>query len=127
MSLIEITVQPIENVSHFDSIVTLEGLRYRFAFYTCSSGGPWTVEADGTLTNGGWYFDIANDDETAIVRGVGLVGGLDLLYPYRHLDVPPGALFVRNKDIGDAEADGKDPGTLAFIDGCAALYYLESE
>jgi hypothetical protein len=46
---------------------------------------------------------------------------VDLLYPYRHLDFPPGYLFVHDQDMG-----GSDPTADAFAQGRVQLYYLES-
>lgn len=107
MSLFELTVQPRADVSHFRASVVLERRRYHFRFYT-------------QAIDDGWAFDVTNDDESAVVRGVAIVAGVDLLYPYQHLDVPPGQLFVIDRD-------GGDPDGMAFAEKRAALYYLESE
>lgn len=107
MTIFEITVQPSKGVSHFDVVVPLEGVRYSFAFYT-------------NTVDGGWYFDLIND-QGAGVRGLGLVTGVDMLYPYRHLDLPPGELQIRDKGL-----NGADPDLEAFADGRAALYYITS-
>lgn len=109
MALLEITVQPTENVTHFVTSVVLEERRYTFDFYTNTSDGAW-------------YFDLANDDETAVIKGIGLANGIDLLYLYRHLDLPPGALFIFDKGL-----EGADPDLRAFVDDRAALYYLTSD
>lgn len=107
MNVIEITVQPSPNVPHYDTTVRLDGLRYRFAFYTC------TVDDS-------WYFDLETAGGDTVLRGVGLSSGVDLLYPYRHLDVPPGPLWVHDQGLF-----GADPDVAAFADGRAALYYGE--
>jgi len=108
MSLLEITVQPDISVSHYTVTLTLDGDRYHFDFYT-------------NAASDGWAMDVSNDDGSAIVRGIAITAGTDLLYPYRHLDLPPGALFVRDKGL-----NGGDPDLGAFLDGRAALYYLEA-
>lgn len=106
MSLLELTVQPDPAVTHFRAAVELEGARYQFAFYT-------------NAIDGGWSFDVASEDESSAATGIALVAGIDLLHPYRHLDLPPGQLFV-------VDRDGGDPDATAFADGRASLYYLEA-
>ena len=101
MSLLEITVQPSQDVTHFRTSVTLEGARYVFDFYT-------------NTADGAWYFDLENDDGSAVIRGIALANGIDMLYPYRHLDLPPGALFIQDKDLR-----GADPDLRAFPPGRA--------
>ena len=108
MSLLVLTVQPRPEVSHYDVSYDLDGGRYAFAFYT-------------NAATGGWSFDVSNEGESAIVRGVALTAGVDLLYPYRYKDVPPGALWVRDRGLS-----GRDPGPSDFIEGRAVLYYLEA-
>jgi len=107
--VLELIVQPNESVSHFSYSVTLENARYSFAFYT-------------NTVDGGWFMDLANEDESSIARGVGLSNGVNILFPYRHLEFPPGVLYVKDKGL-----DGADPDLAAFSEGRAALYYLESE
>ena len=103
--IIEITVQFREDETHPTQVLTLDGVKFRLDTYT-------------NKIDGGWYFNISDADDVAVVVGVGLVTGLDLLFPYRHLDVPPGILFV-NDLIGPRD----DPGLESFINGGAALYY----
>lgn len=107
-AIVQLAVQPNADVSHFSYSVTLESVRYAFAFYT-------------NTVDGGWYFDIANEDVSSVARGIAVANGVNLLFPYRHLDLPPGNLFVFDKGL-----DGADPDLTAFLDGRAALYYLES-
>jgi hypothetical protein len=63
---------------------------------------------------------VANDDESVAVRGLALASGVDLLYLYRHLDLPPGPLWVE-----DIRLNGRDPDRAAFREQRAALMYLE--
>lgn len=111
MSLLEITVQPDDSVSHFRTTVLLPELdatlkRWTFDFYT-------------NTADGAWYFDLENDGGEVAIRGIGLANGINLLYPYRYLDLPPGSLFVRDKGL-----EGADPDLQSFADGRAALYYF---
>lgn len=108
-AVIELTVQPNADVSHFNYSVTLESARYSFAFYT-------------NTVDGGWFMDLASEDDTSIARGIALANGINLLFPYRHLDFPPGVLYIKDKGL-----NGADPDLSAFAEGRAALYYLESE
>lgn len=111
MSLLEIVVQPNEDVSHFRTTVLLpdatgERSRWTFDFYT-------------NTEDGAWYFDLENEGGDVAIKGIGLANGINLLFPYRHLDLPPGSLFIRDKGLF-----GADPGLRAFVDGTAALYYF---
>lgn len=108
MSLLQLTVQPRADVSHYDVSFDLDGSRYSFAFYT-------------NAASGGWSFDLGADGGEVLIEGLALTLGTDLLHPYRYKDVPPGELFVRDRGL-----DGRDPGPLDFVEGKAALYYLEA-
>ena len=107
-SPLEIVVQPTGAETHFEFSTVIEEQRYKFAFYT------------NTIVSG-WYFDLENDDGTSRIRGVALAVGANLLFPYRHLDFPPGTLYIFDKDL-----NGNDPDLNAFKEGRAALFYLES-
>ncbi len=106
MSVLEITVQPTAEVSHFATSVLLDGQRYKLAFYT-------------NKVDQAWYLDI-----NEVVFGVGLSVGVDLLYPYRYLGdaIPPGILWVVDK----GGLSGRDPDLTAFVEKRASLYYLEA-
>jgi len=107
MSTVEIMVQPAPGVDRFEASVVVNLVRYAFAFYRDAAGA--------------WYFDLELSDDA--VRGVGLCAGVDLLYPYRHIDgVPPGHLWVIDKALGGANPRDDD-----WAEGRAALYYLEVE
>lgn len=108
MALIEITIQFREQDKRTVQTLELDGARWQFATYT--------NRADGS-----WYLDLADSAGTALLFGIALVTGLELLFPYRHLDVPPGALFVN-----DLAGPREDPGLSTFQDRGAALYYLEA-
>lgn len=105
MSWKEITVQPAPDVSHYDTVVELDGQRYRLSFYTNRVDDAWQLDING------------------VVFGIGLATGVDLLYPYRYFGdslIPPGPLWIEDKGLG-----GRDPDLLAFTEGRCALYYLE--
>lgn len=108
MATLQLTVQPRGQESHFRTAVILEQQRYLFDFYT-------------NAVDGAWYFDLQNDDATSVARGIGLATGVNLLFPYRHLDFPPGDLFIFDKGL-----NGNDPDLEAFVEGRAVLLYLES-
>lgn len=107
--MIEITVQPAPTVSRFETSLVLESRRWTFVFYTNTQDDSWSM-------------DLIGDDQLPRVRGLGLSTGVDMLHPYRALDVPPGALF-----INDIEGTGRDPTISSFADEEAALYYLTSD
>jgi len=102
-------VQPSGTETRYEAAVVLERRRWRFAFFT-------------NTTDDAWYFDLRADDGSPLVLGLGLSLGVDLLAPYRHLDVPPGFLFVVDQGLG-----GRDPDVAAFAEQRAALLYLDSE
>lgn len=109
--MLAITVQPNASVSHFRTTVLLpdaDGSRNR-----------WTFDFYTNTADNSWYFDLENDGGSVSIKGVGLANGFNLLYPYRYLDLPPGALFIRDKGL-----DGADPDVDAFSEGRAALYYF---
>lgn len=109
MAIRQITVAFREDDTHSSQTLTLDGVRFRLDTYT-------------NKVSGGWFLDLFDGDDNPLVLGVALVTGLDLLYPFRHLDVPPGVLFVN-----DHQGEREDPGLDTFINHGAALYYQEAE
>jgi len=110
MSIQEISVQLNESV-HLSQTLTLDGVRFRLDTYT--------NKADSS-----WYMDLADEDGVALVQGIALVVGLDLLYPYRHLtNIPPGILFVNDQTLPVLS----DPMLDSFTDQEFALYYQTVE
>ena len=109
MAILEITVQFRKDETHASQTLTLDGVRFRLDTYT--------NKADNS-----WYFDLYDEDDVALVQGVAFATGLDLLYPYRYLDVPPGILF-----INDQEGPREDPTLDTFLDEEAALYYQTAD
>lgn len=115
MATLEIIVQPTGVETHHETTVVLDEARILFAFFT-------------NTIDGGWYFDISNDDGSSVARGLALAVGTNLLFPYRHLNLAPGTLWVLDKEnaSGDDEDPGNDPGLAAFADKTHALLYTES-
>jgi len=109
MAIQEIKVQFRKDETHASQTLTLDGVRFRLDTYT--------NKADGS-----WYLDLYDEDDEPLVQGIALATGLDLLFPYRYLDVPPGILFV-NDHIGPRE----DPTLDTFLDEAAALYYQTAD
>lgn len=107
MSLIEIKVQPRGDEARTEGALLLDGQRYLFSFFT-------------NTIDDSWNFDVSNEDGTAAVKGIALANGIDLLHMYRHLDMPPGPLWIQDKGLL-----GRDPGVEAFASGTASLLYLE--
>ncbi len=107
MAIVAITVQFREDETHTSQTLTLNGVRFRLDTYT-------------NKYDGCWYLDVYDGDNVALVQGLALVTGLDLLYPYRYLDLPAGLLFVN-----DLTGPSEDPGLDTFFDQGAALYYEE--
>ena len=108
MAILEIPVQPGANVTSRIAVHTLDRKRYTFRFYTN------TVDQR-------WYFNLQNADASASIFGIAITVGPNLLYPFRHLDLPQGRLFVRDRGLG-----GSDPNLESFGLGLAALYYQEA-
>lgn len=109
MAVIQIQVQPTPSTSRFETSIVLEGERYRFAFYT-------------NTFDDAWYFDLTDDAEQLLVAGIGLSSGVDLLFPYRYLPVPPGVLF-----INDQAQIRRDPRVDSFSEKAVELYYVTSD
>lgn len=107
--IIEIQTQPPGGATHFETSILLEGRRWTFVFYT--------NKVDDLV-----YFDLIGDDQLPRFRGAGLSAGVDLLFRYRYKDVPPGILFLNDKDD-----KGSDPSPADFDADRFSLYYLTSD
>lgn len=109
MSILEITPQFRENETHTSQTLVLDGIRIRLDTYT-------------NLEDSCWYFDVFDDQENALVQGIAIVTGLDLLFPYHYFDtIPPGILFVQDQSARPFS----DPLLPDFLDDTMALYYQE--
>lgn len=110
MSVLEITVQFREDETHASQTLVLEGVRVRFDTYT-------------NRDDNSWYLDIYDDDDQPMIIGIALAVGLDLLFPYRHLNVPPGILFVQDQ----GGQPFRDPILPDFFAGNMALFYVSAD
>lgn len=66
----------------------------------------------------GWVLDIADGEGVALVRGVAMVTGADLLTQYKHVGIPGGLVVI---------SDGADPyaePTFTGIGTDSKLYYV---
>ncbi len=109
MAITQITVQFRKEDKHTSQTLTLDGVRFQLDTYTS--------RADNS-----WYMDLFDSNGTALIIGIALATGLDLLFPYRYLDVPAGVLFVN-----DLAGPREDPGLDSFDEEEAALYYQDAE
>lgn len=141
-TLYKLAVQPSALVTHYDQVVSLDGERFLLSLYTCTQDeaspsargtkiypedrtapetDPKSRPAPMTEVTGGWCLDIYDLPATPVVVGIALSCGLDLLWPYRHLHVPQGQLFVWDK-----LASGRDPDPDGFSEGRYELCYLSA-
>lgn len=82
--------------------ITLAGVQYVLAF------------AYRTHAVGGWFLDIYSTDGVALVAGIPLVTGVDLLEPYPDLDFG-GSLFVATDGDPSATPTYTNLGTQAHV------------
>jgi hypothetical protein len=108
--VLQITPQFRDNETHTDQTLVLDGIRVQFSTYT-------------NRENNVWYLDIRDVDGAPLVLGIALVPGLDLLFPYRYLELPPGILFV----VDQSGVPQTDPTLSAFINGDAGLFYATAD
>lgn len=109
MAITQISPQLREEDTHTSQTLTLDRVRFQLDTYTNNA-------------DGGWYMDLRDSTGEPIVLGIALVTGLDLLFPYRYLDVPAGVLF-----INDLDGPRQDPTLDSFKDQEVALYYQDLE
>jgi hypothetical protein len=109
VSIVQITPQFRPEDQHTAQRVTLDGIVVRLDSYTNTFDGSWNL-------------DIYDADDAPIVMGIGVTVGLDLFYPYRHLGLPPGVLFVQDQTGTPAQ----DPGLDSFEGDRFALFYMEA-
>lgn len=109
MAIIEIKFQFRKDQTHSSENITLDGTRFRLDAYT--------NKADSS-----WYMDLFDSNDDPLVTGIAIATGLDLLFPYRYLAVPPGILFVNS--LAGAP---NDPVLDSFIQLEVALYYQTAD
>jgi len=96
---------PPAGLDHWGFSIELDAEIYHFEIYSNKRAN-------------GWHFDLFDSTRAPLLRGAALVGGVDLLHPYRYRAVPPGKLFVQSSD-----QPATDPDLTAFVEGRAVLYY----
>ena len=112
MAIQEVTVQ-VNDSDHLSTRVELDGVEFRLDFYVTKSPNLTT----GVVTQV-WYLDLYDSADNPLVLGIGLATGIDILYPYRALEVPAGKLFVN--PTGGVSVD---PTVNTFSEDEAVLYY----
>jgi len=112
MSFQEVTVQ--ENGSgHLTSQATLDGVSFGLNFYLTKVPDLQT----GAVAEF-WYMDELDSAAVPLVLGIGLVTGIDILFPYRARAMPKGKLFVNPEGTRFI-----DPTANTFKDDEAFLFY----
>ena len=109
MRVLQITPQFRDTDTHTSQRITLDGIVIRIDTYT----NTW---------DGLWYLDIFDADDAPLILGILLAVGLDLLYPYRYMPVPPGVLMVQDQNGSPAV----DPVLDAFSEERHAIFYIGS-
>lgn len=112
MALQEVTVQ-VNGSDHLTTVQFLDGVSYRLDFYTTKVPNLMT----GTVAQC-WYLDLYDVADKPLVLGIGLVTGIDILFPYHALAVPPGKLFVNPQTTLFI-----DPTVDTFLDEEAICFY----
>ena len=109
MSLMRISVRHGDTQSRTQS-TALDGVRYRLSFYYNKPADFWTL-------------DIADSTDTALVSGLRLTLGVDLLEPFKYkIGFPQGQLFVYDTSRTDTE-----PGRDDFDERCLLFYRPAAE
>lgn len=108
MSIIQLSPQFRPEDKHTSQSLTLDGVRFQLVTYT-------------NKADNGWYMDLLDINGNAVVKGIGMAVGLDLLYPYRYKgNLPPGILFLQ-----DLAGTREDPVLASFENEDVGLYYQE--
>ena len=113
MAIQTLTVQ-VNNSQRLNTQVALDGQNFGLNFYVTKVPNL----QDGTVAQF-WYLDLYDSQGNAVVLGIGLVAGIDMLFPYRALSVPKGKLFVYPSQDGLFI----DPTVDTFSEDNAHLYY----
>lgn len=108
-------VTQIGSASNYTTVERLDNVNYSLTLYTVVA--PPGYASNPTTRTGLWNLDIRDAVGRPLALGLGLGGGVDLLFPFRgYANCPPGKLFVWT-------SDGTDPDLTAFADKRAVLYY----
>lgn len=101
---------PVTGGGNQSFTVDLGGTTYQLAL-------NWRAARDA-----GWVLDIANSDGTALVNGIPLLPGIDLLGSYKHLVIGGGGTLYVTTD-----GDPQSPPTFANLGQTAHLYWVPVE
>jgi len=106
--------QRIGTSEHYEIGERLGAASFRLVLYTTVlPPGLWGFPETRT---GGWSLDLYDGQGAPLVLGLGVRPKVEMLYPYRHLAVPPGELVCWT-------SDGLDPDLTAFAEDRARLLY----
>lgn len=91
--------------------IPLAGVAERFSISLAGTAYRLTLQwREAEL--GGWFLDIADESDTAIVSGIALVAGVDLLGQYGYLRIAGGAaLYIVSTDGSDSAPTFANLGT----------------
>jgi hypothetical protein len=106
-------VVQVNQSQHLSTQVFLDNVSYRLDFYVTR-----VPDLSTGVSANYWYLDLYDSSDNAIVLGIGLVTGIDILFPYRALNVPAGKLFVSPQETAYI-----DPTENTFINDEALLLY----
>ena len=97
------------DANDFIQTVTCDDVPYKLHF-------SWNEDAKQ------WYFDVLQNDNTEIVRGISVVPNLPLLSFYRRSPLPLGEMMavIVNQD----EAENQSVGRRDFVNGKATFVYI---
>lgn len=106
MPILDITPTITSDTSHIVTQPTLDNVLFQIDYYKNKRTNLWCMDLFDNLSQ-------------PLVLGIGLRAGIDLLWPYRSLEVPAGVLFVAPQGTGLV-----DPSLTAFENGLASIYYI---
>lgn len=91
----------------------------RESLQECTLGGVrLRLKARYVALTDRWYLSIYTSADVLIVGMLACVPGVDLLAPYKHLDLPQGQLFCHSAD--------RQPPTFDTLDVTARVLYREA-
>lgn len=91
-----------QNRRRFTQEITLGGVRVRLSVIPSA------------ITDR-WYLSVLDLNGDTLIGSLACVPGINLLLPYRHLEIPQGALYCYAED--------REPPTFATLDTTARVFY----
>lgn len=92
----------------------------RFFFDIDLEGETYRLEFDFNDRAAKWFMNIRDTNGDALVQGLCIVLGSDILAPYHHRSIPPGGMFAYDTSGKDLDPDVNDLGERV------QLIYVES-